>query len=188
MLQEAASRGVYPARRTNHLDNADHPRRADAAVTLVGQRKDGREFPAEIWLSVVDTQDGPVVAAAVHDVSVRKDAEAKFRWMIEVAPDAILGVDAAGSIELVNAQCERLFGRSRDSDESSRYEHRNRPGTLGAFAGYRPVAPAGAATSRSRYAGSAPPPSRWARPGCSRAVRSPPAPSRALPPPPTAGD
>jgi PAS domain S-box-containing protein len=41
-------------------------------------------------------------------------AETKLRWMLEVAPDAILGVDASGTIELVNAQCERLFGYHRD--------------------------------------------------------------------------
>ncbi|GAA2692025.1 PAS domain-containing protein [Actinoplanes palleronii] len=102
IVPEAASGGVYPARPTSQLDNPDRPRRADTAVTLTGRRKGGDEFPAEISLSVVDTDDGPVVAAAIHDVSVRKDAEAKFRWMIEVAPDAILGVDASGSIELVN--------------------------------------------------------------------------------------
>ncbi|KUL28804.1 sensor histidine kinase [Actinoplanes awajinensis] len=114
IVPAAASGGVYPARPTYQLDDPDRPRRADTAVTLTGRRKGGDEFPAEISLSVVDTDDGPVVAAAIHDVSVRKDAEAKFRWMIEVAPDAILGVDASGSIELVNAQCENLFGRSHD--------------------------------------------------------------------------
>jgi PAS domain S-box-containing protein len=114
IVPEAASGGLYPARRTDHIDDTDHARRADTSVMLAGRRKGGGEFPAEISLSVVNTEDGPVVAAAVHDISGRKDAEAKFRWMIEVAPDAILGVDASGSIELVNAQCEHLVGRSRD--------------------------------------------------------------------------
>jgi PAS domain S-box-containing protein len=114
IVPEATSAGLYFAHPGDHLDDADHRRRADTAMTLAGRRKDGSEFPAEISLSVVDTEDGPVVAAAVHDVSARRDAEAKFRWMIEVAPDAIVGVDASGSVELVNAQCERLFGLNRD--------------------------------------------------------------------------
>jgi PAS domain S-box-containing protein len=114
IVPEAAGAGLYPAHRMDRLDDAHHPRRADTAVTLTGRGKAGNDFPADISLSVVDTDDGPVTVAAIHDISVRRDAEAKFRWMIEVAPDAIVGVDASGSIELVNAQCEHLFGRSRD--------------------------------------------------------------------------
>jgi PAS domain S-box-containing protein len=85
-----------------------------AGAELVGRRKDGTEFPAEIALSAVHTDEGLVVtAASVRDLSDRKNAEAE-RLTIEVAPDAILGVDASGSIKLVNAQCERLFGYGRD--------------------------------------------------------------------------
>ena len=81
---------------------------------VVGRCQAGRSFPAEVSLSAVHTAEGPILAAAIRDVSERKSAEAKFRWMIEVAPDAILGVDATGSIELANARCERLFGYGRD--------------------------------------------------------------------------
>jgi protein-histidine pros-kinase len=54
------------------------------------------------------------VASISRDVSELKRADVKFRWMIDVAPDAILGVDSSGSVELVNAQCEQLFGYGRD--------------------------------------------------------------------------
>jgi PAS domain S-box-containing protein len=84
------------------------------STELVGRSSGGRTFPAEVSLSAVDTDEGPILAAAIRDISERKNAEAKFRWMIEVAPDAILGVDATGSIEMVNARCERLFGYRRD--------------------------------------------------------------------------
>jgi PAS domain S-box-containing protein len=82
-------------------------------MELVGRCKAGNAFPAEVSLAAVHTDEGQMLAAAIRDVSERKSAEAKFRWMIEVAPDAILGVDATGSIELVNARCELLFGFRR---------------------------------------------------------------------------
>jgi PAS domain S-box-containing protein len=84
------------------------------ATELVGRSKTGASFPAEVSLSAVQTDTGPILSASIRDISERKSAEAKFRWMIEVAPDAILGVDASGSIELVNARSERLFGYHRD--------------------------------------------------------------------------
>jgi PAS domain S-box-containing protein len=81
---------------------------------LVARHRDGTEFPVAISLAAVHTDAGQIVALVMRDDSDRKQAEAKYRWMIEVAPDAILGVDASGSIEMVNAQCQRLFGYRRD--------------------------------------------------------------------------
>ncbi|WP_268249549.1 PAS domain S-box protein [Streptomyces poonensis] len=84
-----------------------------AGLELHGLRKDGTEFPVEISLSPLETADGLLVSAAVRDVSDRKAAEQRFRGLLEAAPDAMVIVDDAGRIRLVNAQTESLFGYRR---------------------------------------------------------------------------
>ena len=84
-----------------------------AGRELLGLRKDGTEFSVEISLSPLETRDGPVVLAAVRDVSERKKAETRFRALLESAPDAMVIVNSDGFIELANTQTERLFGYTR---------------------------------------------------------------------------
>jgi PAS domain S-box-containing protein len=84
-----------------------------AGLDLYGLRANGEEFPVEISLSPLVTDEGTMVMSAVRDVSDRQKAEQKFRGLLESAPDAMVIVGRDGNIALINSQTERLFGYQR---------------------------------------------------------------------------
>ena len=84
-----------------------------AGRDLYGLRKDGQEFPVEIGLNPIATDEGAFVLAAIVDITERKRAEERFRLVVESAPSAMVMINDQGKIILVNAQTESLFGYER---------------------------------------------------------------------------
>jgi PAS domain S-box-containing protein len=105
-------RTAHPGHRSRYLDNP-RPRPMGSGFDLRALRKDGAEFAAEISLSPIVGEAGTAVAVAIRDVTDRKRAEAKFRALVEAAPDATVIVEPDGTIALVNSQTEHVFGYPR---------------------------------------------------------------------------
>ena len=78
-------------------------------------RKDGSRLPVLVNATAVFGPRGEFVTSrsTLFDITQRKQAEERFRGLLEAAPDAIVIVSEQGHIQLVNLQAERLFGYAR---------------------------------------------------------------------------
>ena len=89
-------------------------------LELSGRHRNGTEFPVDIRLSHLDTEDGPLVIAAVRDLTERKKADdrhhrvGRLAAIVEYSDDAIIGTTLDGVITSWNPAAERMYGYSSE--------------------------------------------------------------------------
>ncbi len=77
---------IHPAKREGYMQNPV-ARAMNSGLKLGGRRKNGEEFPVDISLSPLETEDGILVSAAIRDITQSVEKEKEMLQSVEVISD-----------------------------------------------------------------------------------------------------
>ena len=113
--REAYFAGPRTRRPEPDRDGSTEQKPAVSPRCLRGRQRDGTEFPLNLSLSQIHTEDGLLVIAAVHDLTKQKRTVKDAQLTAaagEYSDDAIIGVGPDGIITSWNLAAERMYGHS----------------------------------------------------------------------------
>jgi PAS domain S-box-containing protein len=110
---------IPPASRERHQDGLARYLSTGEAVVLgkrielTGMRSDKSEFPLELSITRMGSQEPPMFTGFIRDITERKQAENRLREqarLLDLAQDAIMVRDMEDRIEFWNHGAEKLYG------------------------------------------------------------------------------
>lgn len=110
------------AKRTEPAPDTAAGKKAEAAPhCLRGRKRDGAEFPMNLGLSTIDTEDGVLVIAAVRDTTdhekanLQRERMSQLEALVETSEDAVVSIGPDGVITTWNPAAEKMYGVSSEA-------------------------------------------------------------------------
>jgi PAS domain S-box-containing protein len=123
------SREILLAQHRAYSAEPRMPRMGDG-MGLNGRRKDGTEFPIDIILSPIETNEKhAIVLTIIRDISKRngtenalRESEDRFRTILDHSPNLIFLKDVEGRYLFVNKEFQRVFHLSQEQIDGKKDE------------------------------------------------------------------